>query len=85
MKKFRPRMIVEASRLIGMSVHEDGEVAFIIEDKNPDNTNVVILCPRSILDVYQPQAGDWLARNSAGEYMILQGWVIDNLYEEIDA
>jgi len=78
-------MIVEASRLIGMSVHEDGEIAFIIEEKNPDNTNVVIVCPSSIVDVYQPKAGDYLARDPAGEYMILQGWVIDNLYEEIDA
>ena len=75
---------MEASRLIGMTTHEDGEVAFIIEDKNDDNTNVVVVCPASVVDVYQPKAGDYLARNPAGEYMVLQGWVIDNLYECIE-
>ena len=75
---------MEASRLIGMAQHEDGEIAFIIEDKNDDGSNVVIVCPSTIVDVYQPKAGDYLARDPAGEYVLLQGWVVDNLYECVE-
>lgn len=75
---------MEASRLVGMSVHEDGDIAFILEDKNEDSSNVVVVCPGSLVDVYMPQAGDYLAKDAAGEYVILQGWVIDNLYEQVE-
>lgn len=84
MRKFRAVQVIEAAPILGMTVDEESDVTFVLDAQDERGCNMLISVPKTDLNGYTPRKGDYLMRDPVGEWQIVQGWMIKNLYREIN-